>query len=434
MQSPEDAASTGNTHMTPYLIGLLILLCFGTFCEGYDFFILSLVIKKLGGEFGLASTTLFQTTVAIVNIGAVLGFFLIRLGDRMGRKPVLITSLFGFGALSVVTALSPTDSHAMSVSLLGWHLFTANSSLIFFTVVQFFTKMFLVVEFGTAIIMVSEEMPSARRGTYVAILEVTGGLGGIFAALVHGAVFERWGWRGLYWIGGAPLLLVPVLIFFMKETTHFQQIKAGLNEKRRSLWHIWKTPSKKYLILVGALWFLAYLSYAAVVYTWPTFAAEERGWSENDISIPVAIASVIGMLGYIICGVALDTLGRRKTGMVFFAGSAAALVWTYTAPQALMIPSLVASMFFIFALLPICSTYNAELFPTEMRAGAMAWGNYMMGRPAQVVGPLVIGTVGNIFGSIGTGAAVLAVGPLIAVFVVLFFLPETRGIKLDKVH
>jgi len=122
MQSPEDAASTGNTHMTPYLIGLLILLCFGTFCEGYDFFILSLVIKKLGGEFGLASTTLFQTTVAIVNIGAVLGFFLIRLGDRMGRKPVLITSLFGFGALSVVTALSPTDSHAMSVSLLGWHL------------------------------------------------------------------------------------------------------------------------------------------------------------------------------------------------------------------------------------------------------------------------------------------------------------------------
>jgi putative MFS transporter len=282
--------------------------------------------------------------------------------------------------------------------------------------------------------MVSEEMPALKRGMYVAILEVTGGLGGIFAALVHGGIMEQWGWRGLYWIGGAPLVLVPIMFFFMKETTHFRQIKANKQNVRQPMWGIWKTPSKKYLLIVGALWFLAYLSYAAVVYTWPAFAAEERGWSEKDIGVPMAIASVIGMLGYLVCGFCLDKFGRRKTGIIFFAFSAAALVWTFTSTQSMMIPSLVASMFFIFALLPICSTYNAELFPTEVRASAMAWGNYMLGRPAQVVGPFVTGTVGGFFGSVGIGASVLAVGPFLAVFVVMMFLPETKGVNLDKVH
>jgi putative MFS transporter len=410
MPISESAAKNGNDRLTPYLAGLMVLLCFATFSEGYDFFIMSLVIKRLGAEFSVDLGNVFKLVVAGVNCGAVVGFFLTRLGDTFGRKPLLIASILGFGGCSLLTAVSP--------------------NIYYYLVVQFFAKMFLVTEFGLAIIMVSEEFPAAKRGTYVAILEVAGALGGGAAMFLSSIIIPEWGWRGMYWFGGIPVLIVPVMLLYVKETQHFQMIKKGGEALRQPLMHIWSTPSKKYVVLVGLLWFLAYLSYAGVIYAWPTFAEVERNWTVQTIGVRIVAAFAVGMLGYLISGVMMDLIGRRITGAVFFLGSAVSLVWCFTAHEPYMIPSIASAMFFIFALLPICSTYNAELFPTELRANAAAWCNYLFGRPAQVAAPVVIGMIEGI----GPAARTLAIGPFLAIFVVLFLLPETKGIKLDRVH
>lgn len=407
-----DTSSGSVERVTPYLIGLIIVLCIATFSEGYDFFIMSLVIEHLAKEFSFQLDSIFKIVVALVNCGAVAGFFIARLGDRFGRKPILIIGLLGFGLCSILTALSP--------------------NIYYYMIVQFFAKLFLVTEFGLAIIIVSEEFPSAKRATYVAILEVAGAVGGAAAFFVSSIVLPtEWGWRGMYWLGGAPLILIPIMLFYVKETTHFRKIRAGSEESmRQPLMHIWTTAYRKYVVLVGLLWFLSYLCYAAVIYAWPTFASVERGWTDAERGGRIVIAFALGFLGYIVSGVLMDWLGRRVTSAVFFLGSALSLIWCFTAHEPYMIPSVTAAMFFIFALLPICSTYNAELFPTELRANASGWCNYIFGRPAQVVAPVVIGMIHGI----GPAARTLAVGPFLAIFIVLFFLPETKGINLDKVH
>lgn len=399
---------------TKYLIGLLILLCVGTFSEGYDFFIMSLVLKRLGGEFHYNISSVFKVVVALVNCGAVLGFFIARLGDRFGRKPILVLGVLGFSGCSLLTALSPN---------IYWYI-----------TVQFFAKMFLVTEFGMAILIVSEEFPPQRRATYVGLLEVAGALGGGAAMFSSGVIIPAWGWRGMYWLGGAPLALVPVMLICVKETLHFQGIKSQGSRPAQSLFHIWSTPSRRNLIIVGGMWFLTYLCYAGVIYAWPTFAEMERGWTIKEVSGRIVVAFALGMLGYVVAGVLMDVAGRRITGVLFFAGSAASLIWAFTAHEPYMLHAIGAAMFFIFALLPICSTCNAELFPTDMRANASAWCNYLIGRPAQIVAPFVIGSLSGALGGIGPATCVLAAGPALAMIIVIIMLPETKGINLDKVH
>lgn len=407
--SPQDKEK-----LTPYLYGLMALLCIATFCEGYDFFVVSLILGDLKETFNVGESAV-QYTVAVINIGAILGFFVVRLGDRIGRKPILLIGVAGYAGLAVATALAP--------------------GLYAYMILQFLAKIFLATEFGIAIVIVTEEFPSRIRGTCVAILEVTGALGGVGAAVVSKFVLESdFGWRGMYWLGSAPLLMVPVMFFYVKETKHFERIRHTAAKAKKSLFHIWTTPYWKNVVLVGSLWFLGYLAYAGVVYEWPHFAEQERGFSTQSIGPKMAPALVIGMAGYIVSGIMMDKLGRRITGIVFFLGSAVTLVWAYTAHPPYMIPALVAVMFFLFAILPINSTYNAELFPTEMRSDASAWCNYLMGRPAQAIAPAIVGSVVGVVGGLGNAVCLLAIGPLLAAFIVLKYLPETKGIALDKVH
>jgi MFS family permease len=181
------------------------------------------------------------------------------------------------------------------------------------------------------------------------------------------------------------------------------------------------------------MWFLCYLCYAGLIYHWVLFAKTERGWSTQMVSVPMFIASVIGMMGYVVCGVLMDTVGRRKTGVLFFFGSGMSLLWAFTARGTMMQPSLIAAIFFVFGLLPICSTVNAELFPTNLRANAAAWCNFLIGRPAQVLAPFLVAHIMGVVGGIGNAVCFLAIAPFAAVFLVMKFLPETKGIKMDQI-
>jgi len=408
-----DATPVDGRVVTPpgrYLVVLMVLLCIATFCEGYDFFIVSLVLDLLSKEFNTALTNVFYA-LAIINVGAVAAFFVVRLGDRFGRKPLLLAGVLGYAGLSLVTALSP--------------------SMMFYLVVQTIAKMFLVVEFSIAIVMVIEEYPSNARATCVALLEVAGAIGGGTALIASRYILPAWGWRGMYWLGGIPVTLVPIMYFIVRETGHFRLMRTGRLEEKKSLWDIWRSRSRKFVVPVGLIWFLGYLSYAGMIYFWVVFVKVERGWSAEQVGPVMSIAALVGMSGYIVSGKLMDMIGRKPIGIVFFIASAASITWAFTASDKMLIPAVVTCMFFVFALLPINSTFNAELFPTDVRSNAMSWCNSLIGRPAQVVAPLIVASLTDRVGGIGTAVCYLGIGPLLGALIIWFILPETKGRALD---
>ena len=74
--------------------------------------------------------------------------------------------------------------------------------------------------------MISEEFPDARRGRAIAALHMVAFLGVLAAALTYAIMAEsRWGWRGMYMLGIAPLVMVFFLRRGLRETARFNALE-----------------------------------------------------------------------------------------------------------------------------------------------------------------------------------------------------------------
>jgi predicted MFS family arabinose efflux permease len=82
------------------LVGMLSV---ATFFEGYDAFVLALVLPAVLADLG-GSEAEAGLIRAIVGVGSVLGFVLAAQGDRIGRRRLLLITIVGYTIGTVLTA------------------------------------------------------------------------------------------------------------------------------------------------------------------------------------------------------------------------------------------------------------------------------------------------------------------------------------------
>ena len=80
----------------------------------------------------------------------------------------------------------------------------------------------------------------------------------------------------------------------------------------------------------------------------------------------------------------------------------------------------------------VAYTMNSELFPTHMRAAANGWCHNLIGRWGMVTAPALLGEFTKVFGSISAAASSLGLVAWLAIPIIIFLLPETRGRRLDN--
>src|SRR5437016_5726257 len=187
-----------------YLRLLLILLISATFFEGYDSSILALLLPNIQATFHVSEALLGLTRIPI-ELGLFVAFFVARLSDRIGRRPLLVWSVVGYTIFAGLTALS-------------WDIWS-------FTFFQFASRVFLGAEFSVAITMVVEEFPVARRARALGTLLTFEGLGTIMVAILLGIGLQdgRLEWRAFFLIGIVPLIILIFLRRRMRETERFTQ-------------------------------------------------------------------------------------------------------------------------------------------------------------------------------------------------------------------
>src|SRR5437763_14576372 len=88
-----------------YLRLLLVLLISATFFEGYDSSILALLLPNIQNTFHVSEAVLGITRIPI-ELGLFVAFFVTRLSDRLGRRPLLLWSVVGYTVFTALTALS----------------------------------------------------------------------------------------------------------------------------------------------------------------------------------------------------------------------------------------------------------------------------------------------------------------------------------------
>jgi AAHS family 4-hydroxybenzoate transporter-like MFS transporter len=331
------AALLDSSSWSTYQKLLTVLAALAVIFDGFDIQILGFAIPSLIREWHVARGD-FGPVLAIGLAGMAVGGPLAGYcGDRLGRRPALIGCVAAFGLATVGTALV--------------HGFAG------------LTLLRLVTGIGTggalpnASALTAEFAPLRRRATAVKLTLVCFPLGGMLGGLLATWVLPRFGWRGLYTVGGAlPLLLAAVLLAVLPESPRFlarrptlwpqlaslltrmgHALPAGTAFEDRAERGSADRASLRTLFSSGlardtaGLWIAFFFSLGSVylIFGWLPAMLTAQGLNVATASTGLAVYNFGGVLGVLLWAMLVIKLGSRSpllSGALACAGSALALL------------------------------------------------------------------------------------------------------------
>ena len=388
------------------LVGLIALV---VLFEGFDVSVTSIVLPYVGSEFR-AGPQLVGQAVAAVGMGAIAAAFLMRLADRFGRRPLLLIATGGFAAGSLATTLA-SDL---------WH----------YAAFQFFTRMLAVTQVSVAYLIVTETLPPQWRGRVNGLLGALGSLGAALPFMLLDKVLATsLGWRGLFLIGGAPLLVLPLLFFLLPETPAFvasrQRGMAGLSLMAQ-VRQLWSLDLRRRFLLVSLLWVLINFASVSTNVFFTTYAVMERGWNAGDLALLGPAILAAAALGNLLSGYLLDRVGRRFTIGLFLVVLGLAAQIGYASNDKWLIGACWIAIQSTYGIWAASFTLTSELFPPHLRGAANGACNNLIGRWGMVIAPAVVGALGARLGAVGAASFWCSLAAY-AALPVLWLLPETRA-------
>ena len=287
----------------------------GNALEVYDFLVFAFFAVQIGRAFFpsgdptaslLASLATFGVGFVARPVGAVV---LGGLGDRVGRRPAMLTSFALIGFASLGLALTPGHD-AIGVA--------APALAILFRLLQGFA---LGGEIGSSTAFLAEAAPPGRRGRWIALqyggqgvaVLVAGLVGALLAAVLDADTLARFGWRIAIGLGA---LTVPIGL----------ALRGSLPEPLHATTAAGAAPRVRDYSGVAAFAFATIVFGTIATYVTnyiPTFAQATLGMSPS-LSFGATIAIGSGAtLGAVLAGELADRIGRRP---VMIAGAMAVLV------------------------------------------------------------------------------------------------------------
>ncbi len=396
---------------TAYHRLLFPLLALCTLFEGFDTKLASLVLPVIGREFG-AGPEVLGDALAASSLGMMAAFLVMRVADRVGRRPVFLASLAGYAALTLATAFAP--------------------SLAWFTALQVVARLLMVVELALAYVILSEELPPDSRGRANGLLGAFASVGASIPALLL-APLENLGigWRGLFGFGAIPLLLLPVYWRHLRETPAFERAAPTRPGMARELRALLGTGQRARFVGITALWITVSFWSGTALYFFTYYVFEERGWTARDLQWLTLGTIPTGFAGYWLAGWLMDRCGRRFAAVAYLSFGTLATAVCFQSADTRVIYAGYWALIATSGLWTIASTLTAELYATQQRAAALGVTNHLLGRIGLVLGPIVTGRLAVALGSTGDAVTWLSLANLFCVPVFLWLVPETRGTDLS---
>jgi MFS transporter, MHS family, shikimate and dehydroshikimate transport protein len=349
----------------------------GTLLEWYDYFIYgtaaALVFGKIffpnfSGVIGLlASYSTFAIGFAVRPLGA---FVLAHVGDKIGRKPVLVATVWLMGLGTAAIGLLPTYD-----SIGAW----APALLILLRIVQGFGA---GAEYSGALTMATEHAPK-RSGLIGALPPVTADLAILLSSAAFLIVqsfispeqFLSWGWRVPFLLAAVGLGVGQYLRTRVDESPAFLAMKSTEKVARVPAFELIQDHPKLILIGMGATILIA-AGYLYQVWTL-SYLTTTLGVDRSIALQATMISAIIAACSSLFFGAVADKWGWRPV-MVF--GALCAIVvpfpmfWLMGTKDPLIIyigltAGLVLGQRPVYAVQP---KFYHQLFPTRLRYSGIA--------------------------------------------------------------
>lgn len=433
-----------------YLLTISLVTALGGLLFGFDISVISGTIPFIQDVFGL-NETMKGWVVSSALIGCILGAsFSGRLGDKIGRKKVLLVVSILFGISAIGSGLANSIPTFIFYRILGGIAVGGASVL--------------------APMYIAEVSPAHLRGRMVSLNQLTIVIG------ISLAYYSNWfllgigenAWRWMFAAEAVPSLFFFFALFIVPEsprwlvarneekkaysvlekvagidfaTFELSEIKASLlgNEKRGTLKQLFK---KKYSFILFLGIFLAVFQQWSGINVIFFYAPDIFAKANLGVDAALFQTTLIGIMNVaftILAMRVIDKMGRKKLMLIGAAGMAVCyIVIGYlfhierTGDWMLLTFIIITPAFFAFGLGPTVWVVLSEIFPNKIRGVAMSVATLSLWIACYLLTltfPIFVEWF-NASNTFWIYAVICTTG-----FVVIFkYLPETKGISLEQLE
>ncbi len=407
------------------IITLMFVEILDTYTTNYPNVIPSRIIEEFLSEYpSNVANSIYALCIAIATIGMYVVFFNQLAADKVGRKILLVFTVFGMGFSSLLL------------------LFSQN--IIQYTI--FLLMLYIFFSSDMWVIYINEESPPERRALWTNIILIGGVTGAILLPVFRSIYITDTisNWRGMTYFAiilGIPLSIL--ILFTFKETSKYKEMKEkkqleNIEERsnllKQNLKILFIHERKKELVSVLLITFFTGLNYIFITLG-ESFISSSPNLDQNDINIVVLVMSISVVFGYLITGVVADKYGRKP---LFYAYSILlpisiilVIVGSLLEANALIIVCLGAGLANIsyWGLGVVIRLVIIEISPTNARG--TSGGLKGLINAAGITLGLLISSLITLYFGLAFSFLVMSLLIFINVPLVYFFIKETKGIDLS---
>lgn len=397
-----DAAERANAR------NALIAGFLGWTLDAFDFFVLTFVIADVAHDFHRSVPEIALTLTASLMTRPLGALLFGLLADRYGRRVPLVADVIFYSLVEVLSGFAPTYAVFFALRLLY--------------------GLGMGGEWGVGASLALESVPARWRGLVSGLLQEGYAFGYLLAAIAYYLVAPRFGWRALFFLGGAPALLSLFIRAKVKESKAWEHHRTDWTTYGRTIRRNWK----RFLYLVVLMSMMNFMSHGTQD-LFPTFLREHHQLSPFWVSLVTAISMIGAIGGGLAFGMLSDRWGRRRS-MVLAAllGVCVVPLWAFAPGVAAIATGAFLIQFMVQGAWGVIPAHLNELSPGALRgffpgfayqlgvlcASSIAYVEALLSRHLSF--SVTMGSLAA--GILAVGALVIAVGP------------EEKGISFVETH
>ena len=358
---------------------LIILICFlCNMLDGMDVLIISYTAPAIAKAWSISPANLgivFSSGLVGMTVGAI---FLAPLADRFGRKPLMILAALIMGSCIYLTSFA-TDINVLMIY-------------------RFISGLGIGTMMASTAAITAEYAPVSTREFWVSTVVAGYPVGAVLTGISSAKIIAESGWEQLFQLAGiATFLVVPILLFLLKESDEFKAKAKPEDAKLSALF------TSEYKWSTWQLWGALFLSFTTLYFlmNWIPKLATNAGLSMELAIYSGTIFNLGAIVGIPVQGYFSSRFGLKKSiGTLLLITAVLLGIFGLFSGSNLILVVLFFLGFGVQGSFVGLYAVAARMYPTAFRSTGVGWA-IGMGRLGGIIGPVL----GGLLVGLGFGMA-----------------------------